>query len=285
MIIIGANSFIGKYLYEYFSKKEKVIGTYFSKPEENLIQFDISNPDLSKLGSIDKEKYCIVCSAIGRIDDCKKEEEKSYKINVEGTKKLIEQLFSKNITPVFLSSSYVFAGDKKNPDEKDERNPRTIYGRQKKEIEDFLIKSGKRFLVLRLSKVYGLKKGDNSLLTGMIEQISENPVNKYAKDQVMSPVYVEDIVKVLDLATERSLTGIYNVSGEEQFSWYDLAEIINNEFKLNKKIEACSINDFNFLEKPRPLNTGLNPGKMVIEIGINFLTLKEAINKLKEIYK
>ena len=145
MIIIGANSFIGKYLYEYFSQKEKVIGTYFSKPEENLIQFDITNPEISSLGDLTNERYCIICSAIGRIDDCKKEEEKSRKINVEGTKKLIEQLFSKNIIPIFFSSSYVFSGDNKNPDEKDERNPRTVYGKQKKEIEDFLINSKKKF--------------------------------------------------------------------------------------------------------------------------------------------
>ncbi len=284
MIIIGANSFIGKYLYEYFSKKEKVIGTYFSKPEENLIQFDVTNPDLEKLGNLTNEKYCIICSAIGRIDDCKKEEEKSRKINVEGTEKLIEQLFSKNITPIFLSSSYVFEGDKKNPDEKDERNPGTVYGKQKKEIEDFLMNSRKKFLILRLSKVYGLKKGDNSLLTGMIEQISKNPVNKYAENQVMTPVYVEDVVKALDSAISQDLKGIYNVSGEEQFSWYDLAKIINNEFKLNKRIEACSINDFNFLEKPRPLNTGLNPEKIIKETGISFLTIEDAISKLKEVY-
>jgi len=278
MLVIGGSSYIGKHLYEHFSKKEKVIGTYFSKPQENLVYFDIRNPDLSKF-DLSNIKYAIICSAIGRIDDCKKFEKEAYKINVEGTKKLIEQLFNREIIPVFFSSTYVFSGDKGDYKEEDARNPKTDYGRHKKEIEDFLINSKKKFLIFRLGKVYGLEKKDRTLLIDMIENLKP----KYASDQIMSLLYVGDIVKIIDLAIKNDLTGIYHLA-DGKISWYDLALLLNKEFNLDKKIISCSIKDFDFLEKERPLKNTINNEKMVSELKFKFTSLEESISILKKAY-
>tara|TARA_Y100000310_G_C20663349_1_gene806034 strand:- start:535 stop:1404 length:870 start_codon:yes stop_codon:yes gene_type:complete len=285
ILIIGSSGYIGKHLFKYFSEKQEVIGTYFNNKVDGMIQFNLENPDISQLGNLENVKYAIICSSLCNIDECKRDEEKAYKINVNGTKKLIEQLFEKNIIPIFLSTNYVYDGEKGDYIEEDERNPQTNYGKHKKIIEDFLIESGKEFLIFRLNKVYGLTPGDGTLLTSLIEQLPEKEENKYATDQIFSAIYVGDVVKVIGLCMERNLTGVFNLSPKEKFSWFELAINIKNEFKLNNtKIEKCSIKDIGFFENNRPLKINFNPEKVNRELGFEFSTVKENIEKLKKDY-
>ena len=105
MIIIGASGYIGRNLKEYFKEKGKqIFGTYYHSKQNGLNYFDLENPDLSRLNvDLEQVSHAIICSATSKIDECKKNEDKSYKINVKGTKKLIEQCFESNIKPIFLS--------------------------------------------------------------------------------------------------------------------------------------------------------------------------------------
>ncbi len=287
ILVIGGSSYIGSKLYKHFSKKEKLaIGTYYNSYRKGLVYFNLENPNINNLPiDLKRVDYAVICSAITNIDSCKKNEEKAYKINVEGTKKTIEQFFDKNIFPIFLSSGYVFDGKDSNYSESDKPNPLTAYGKHKKIIEDFLFKSKRDFLITRISKIFGLECEDKTLLTSGIKQLTNNEIITCASDQIFSPTYVGDFVEVLDSAIEKKLTGCYNIASPEFMSRFQLITMLKSQLKIKSgKIAPCSILDFKFSDS-RPLNTSLNPKKIIKDTGFKFTNLEDCISKLEILVK
>ena len=136
-LIIGASSFIGRYLYDYCRKMNiKVFGTYHQNSyDKNWIKFDLGQDDLNAFIhmhlSDEKPEVIIICSANTSIDQCKNYEAESYQLNVLNTQRLIAQAQSMKIKIVFLSSESVFDGYKGLYDESDLPNPVTkITGRR-----------------------------------------------------------------------------------------------------------------------------------------------------------
>ena len=89
---------------------------------------------------------------------------RSYAINVQSTRRVIDDLVELGIKPVFTSSEYVFDGEQGNYVEDDPAIPSTVYGSQKLQIEQYLTDRCVDYAVLRLAKVYGSDPGrrDNS---------------------------------------------------------------------------------------------------------------------------
>lgn len=285
IIIFGGNSFLGGYLRDFFSQRGKFLGgTYYPAQAQGLQCFDLTKDDLNSLKiNFKKAKYAIICAAITRPDACKENESESYEINVTGTKKLLEQLFELNIFPVFFSSEYVFNGEKGNYTETDELTPNTVYGSHKQIIENFLLKSGKSFLIPRLGKVFSLNPKEGTILTSIAKQLKNNETIKCAEDQIFCPTYVKDLAEVLNLALEKNLSGLYNMASPEYFSRFQIAQMIKSQLKIESgKIISCSIKEMEFKDA-RPLNTSLNSDKLLKATGFKFTKLKECINELKNV--
>ncbi len=67
------------------------------------------------------------------------------------------------IKVVFLSTSLVYAGDDVAHTEQDEPPPITEYGRQKVAVGKFINENFHNALILRLTKIFGVEKGDDTL--------------------------------------------------------------------------------------------------------------------------
>jgi dTDP-4-dehydrorhamnose reductase len=282
-LIIGGSGFIGNNLYNNLSKKkEKVLGTYFNSKKPGLSYFDLENPNLNNLNiNLSEVDYAFICSAISKIDECKKNEKKAYKINVDGTKRIIDQLIKNKIFPVFFSSDFVFDGKHGNYSEKDKKNPCTVYGNHKKIIEDFLNQSNEKFLILRISKIFGLEINDGTLLTTFLKQLKNNESINCAYDQIFNPTYISDLIGAINISLDKKISGLYNVTSNESFSRYELAVKIKNQLKIKSgQVVSCSIKDFNFLDS-RSLNTSLDSSKFIDETGFNFYKMDNCISHLE----
>ena len=107
-------------------------------------------------------------------------------MNVEDIKRLILGLIELEIKPVFTSTDQVFDGTKGDYSESDSTNPLSTYGQQKVEIELFLSTLEKEYLLLRLSKIYGIDPDDGTFFSGWLNAIRQGLPIRCAVDERFS---------------------------------------------------------------------------------------------------
>ena len=86
---------------------------------------------------------------------CENNQKKSYKINVDAVKKILD-FFSDSKQILLLSSSQVFDGSIPFRQPYDKKNPINEYGKQKSEMEDIAL-TYENATILRLSKIVNKK--------------------------------------------------------------------------------------------------------------------------------
>ena len=285
--IIGASGFIGNHLInKYKSKYPDCIGTTFSSDKKNLLKFDLKNPDIKPL-NLERtgHKAVIITSFKANIPYCENEPNKAYKVNVEGMLQLIKNLSQTSLKIIFLSSEYVFDGNEGKYSDNHPKDPKTAYGKHKKIIEDEIKNLTDNFLVLRLSKMYGLTRGDKTILDEAANLLNQKKEILAASDQYFNPTFIDDLVKAIIDIQEKNLKGYINVCAPETWSrfemWTQLAQIMNKNKNLIKKIKLYDIP----IMKGRPLNTSMVCNRLNQETQSKFISLKDAIKKVANNYK
>lgn len=283
LLIFGATGFLGRVLRNYFKNQNRsVIGTYFTNEQPGLVHFDFEHSDLDMFGANLKDvRFAIICGANTHMDYCKTDWERTHRVNVEGTKALISSLQTCGIVPIFISTDAVYDGTRSNYSEDDVREPVVAYGRQKKEVEDFLLSRGGRFIIIRLGRIYSLLERDNTLLTTIANGLRKGEDLRLATDQIFCPSYVEDICRAIDLLIEKQCLGPYNVCSDDTISRFDLGVLVKAGLGIETgRLIPCSVAELNF-EDIRPLNTSLNNKRFIAATGFRFTSLADSLSKLK----
>lgn len=290
-LIIGASSFIGRHLYDHCKQNEiDVLGTYYTHSHnDEWIQFDICTDDLVDLcqHSI-KGKYpnaIIICGANASIDSCKRNEHDSNLLNVISTKRIIDRAKAMGIKVVFLSSEAVFDGNKGLYSEEDIPNPVTLYGRQKLQIEQYMIQNLEDYLIFRISRAVGSCYGEKDIFNEFYNKIVNQEEIICLRGQSFCVTEVEDIAKCIVKALEQKLFGLYNLSSANYISRYELAKIYSDRMLGGyEKIVEKEYNKIPFLDN-RHVYGGLDGNKLVDLLGIRYMTLSEILNKYISTYK
>lgn len=226
------------------------------------------NPDII----INPAAYTAVDQAEDDIDNC-------YTVNERAVKHLAQALQQVNPNGIFIhySTDYVFDGTKTTPYlETDPTNPQSVYGKSKLAGEHALAETGIRHLIFRTSWVYSLF-GKNFVNT--IKRLAvERKELTIVADQIGCPTSALEIATVTLLAikhlqmtpvkTADSTWGIYNLTGKETLSWYEFAQKIVAQMKLDSppEIKPQLTKDYPF-KAPRPLNSQLSGEKIKIFTG------------------
>ena len=285
--VVGASGYIGSHLIKkYRSHYPDCVGTSFLSKNKNLISFDIRNPNINLL-NLEKtgHKAVVIASGKPKISYCEKESFKAHEVNVAGTIQLIKNLSKTSLKIIFLSSDYVFNGTSGKYSDEDETNPFTVYGKHKKIIEDEIKKITDNFLVLRLSKIYGLKKGDKTILDEAANLLKQGKHVLAADNQYFCPTYIDDLIDTIIKIQAKDLKGYINLCAPETWSRFHminlLAQLINQDVDLVKKIKLYDITEM----KGRPLNTSMICKRLNQEVETKFIPLKDSIIKIANNYK
>lgn len=247
----------------------------------DLLHLDLLAPDIGTLKLAKTgHKEALLLSAISRIDKCEAEKELTKKVNVEGTIELIRQLVKEGIKPIFFSSDYVFDGISGNYADDALPNPGTEYGRQKAEVEEAIgeITNG-NYMVVRLSKVFSLKKDDGSLLDEIAGTLASGGIVRAAFDQIFCPTLISDVIDAVACLQAKGTTGIVNVCSPKSWSRYDIAVALAEKMGIGpERINRISLDEVGFKSK-RPKNTSMVPKRLLSEAGITFTSLTECIEQ------
>lgn len=261
ILIIGASGFIGSYLFENFKKAGySVQGTSYKNQKPELIYFNLENMNLSDLILKEKPTHIIFLAATNATIDASKELwEDCYKINAEKIKKGIQFCFENNITPVYISTDFVFDGKKGNYNEEDKTNPINCYGKIKQDVETFLLNSTKPYIILRIGRVFGLYT--NSLITSIIKKLKENQKSNFVINQRFTPIYLKDLFYFIKFLIEHKQQGIFHLASCPPTTHYEIAKKIKAYYHLDSEITPCTFESLNLLEK-RPELIDLNINKI-----------------------
>ncbi len=224
--------------------KKEVPGEFEVLPLSHQ-ELDITFRDdlLKKLSQI-KPDVIINTAAFHKTDLCEEEVEKTFKVNVEGVKNLVDYCGGENCILIHVSTDYVFDGGKietKEPyNEEDIPNPLNVYGISKLSSEFIVRNYLEKFYIVRIASVFGKAgasgKGGNFVYT-ILNKAKNGELLKVVNDIWMSPTYTKDAARgIWTLLTEDHPSGIYHMTNAGYCTWYEFAKKIVELSPYNAEI-------------------------------------------------
>ena len=223
-------------------------------------EMDITDRD-SVMMAFDSFKPDVVfhCAAYTAVDKAEEDKERCYDINVNGTKNIVDASNMYGSKVVYISTDYVFHGDKNGIYEtSDITVPINYYGYTKYLGEQEVMKNSNN-LVVRISWVFGIN-GKNFVKT-MLRLASSRDEISVVSDQVGSPTYTYDLARLLVDMVNKNKNGIYQATNEGYCSWYEFAKYIFEVSGIDIRVNPILTKDYVTLAK-RPLNSRLSKDKL-----------------------
>lgn len=166
-------------------------------------------------------------AAYHRVDDCESNVARPFEVNALGAKNVADASREAGATVMFISTDYVFDGEKGSPyAEEDVPRPLSVYGTSKLAGEHLVRQSNPRHFIVRSSGLFGVAgasgKGGNFVET-MIRKAQQGEALRVVDDQVFSPTFTWDLANVLQELAATGRFGTYHVTNSGQTSWHDFA--------------------------------------------------------------
>lgn len=168
--------------------------------------------------------HCAAYTAVDKAEDEGKA--LNQKVNVDGTRILAKAAAAIDATLVYISTDYVFDGDKKDIYTVDDQPaPRNEYGRAKYEGEQQVQKYLKKYYIIRTSWVFG-EYGHNFVYT-MLDLAKTHKELTVVDDQYGRPSWTKNLAEFMTFAVDQKLAyGIYHLSNDNSCNWYEFASAI-----------------------------------------------------------
>jgi dTDP-4-dehydrorhamnose reductase len=276
LLVIGRNGFLGS--------------TLVSQLDADAVDRRQLNLAKVKSSSIDqllerRYRHIAVSAAVTDVEYCYKNLFESRQINVLGTIELLEKVRQTESVPIFFSSDYVFSPNEKPRREDDEKNPETVYGKQKLEVEDYIVKNFEKFLIFRTSKLMSKKFHTKNILSPIVDSLKNNRPIRLFEDQWLNPVFTEDIALVVKRAMETDLRGIFHLGTRQVFSRAGLGRCMARHLGFDiQLIHSSSMRDI-VTSEPRPNHNTLNCEKLEKALGFQFTEVVEGLSDFQELLK
>lgn len=196
-------------------------------------------------------------AALTDVDRCETERDLACKINVRGTKLLAEAAKNAGAFLVYISTDYVFDGQKGMYREDDPANPISHYGYTK------LLGEKYADCVARTCVIYGSRpaSGKVNFALWTLDRLQRGEGIRIVTDQYISPTLNTNLARMLLEAGERRLEGVYHLAGAERISRYDYACRLADVFGLDKSlISPSKMADIGWKAK-RPMDSSMDVSK------------------------
>jgi len=290
ILITGANGFLGYYLVEQLlAKKYSVIATGKGEcrlPFTHAVNFQWLSMDFTDPFSIHdvfeniKPDVVVHAGAMSKPDECEMDQMKAYLVNVEGTVQLLINSEELKSFFVFLSTDFVFDGERGMYNENDAPRPVNYYGRTKLEAEEAVKEYQYDWAIVRTVLVYGRNhSGHNNILKIVKEKLEKGEEYNVVDDQLRTPTYVGDLAKGIVSIIDKKATGVFHLSGKDILTPYQIAIKTAKHLKLDssviKKVTAASFSQ----PAKRPLKTGFVIDKAKKELGYQPVSFEEGLKK------
>lgn len=194
VLVTGGSSTPGFKIVEEYTKAGYRVVAQYNEHEipdiDNVEKVKVDFRDVLKvLEFVNNVKPDIIIhtAAIGDVDKCEVYRELAWKVNVEATLVLVKCALKYNAYFLYLSTDYVFDGEKGLYNEEDTPSPINYYGLTKLVSENIVRGGLERYSIVRTSHIYGFGIGRKNFARAVVEALSKSQKVRALVDQFLSP--------------------------------------------------------------------------------------------------
>ena len=293
ILITGSNGLLGQKLVQLILEKgNDLVATARGEnrlpiPEDNYSyrSLDITDKDqvLQVIGE-ENPDVVIHTAAMTNVDQCETEREGCRKLNVDAVEYIIKACEHTGAYLLHLSTDFIFDGEAGPYDENGIPNPVSFYGESKLAAEKLLFDSNIKYGIARTVLVYGTAHdmSRSNIILWVKRSLEAGKDIKVVDDQLRSPTLAEDLAMGCYLMAQKRAEGVFNISGKDLLTPYDMAiktaEFFNLETSTMTRTDASSFTQ----TAKRPPRTGFIIDKAKTELGYNPRSFDEGITILAE---
>ena len=281
ILITGAFGQLGTSLCKVLSNESILAAgrVIISTKKYKCIELDITNQrKVAEIISNYKPDIIIHLAAMTDVDGCEKTPEIAFDVNVKATENLLTSFTGKFI---YISTDYVFDGEKGPYFEDDKVNPMSVYGKTKLYGENLVQQSDIDWVILRSNIIFSYSdRTKASFVNWVVDSLKKRQMITVVNDQWNNPTWTNDLAKVISKIIEKDINGLYHYGGRDYLNRLEFAKMIASTFGLDGSlIKPITTSELNWLAQ-RPLKSGLYTNKIELDLGIEALPIQKALDEM-----
>ncbi len=278
VLITGSNGLLGQKLIELYKGNDGInlIATargenrFPIKEGYTFDLLDITNElEVKEVIAKHKPDVVINTAAMTNVDACELEKEECDLLNVKAVGFLVNACNQNGVHLVHLSTDFIFDGTHGPIDENEVPNPLSYYGSSKLLAEQLVMAECKSWAIARTVLVYGIVSDmsrSNIVLWAKSTLEGGKSIN-VVSDQFRTPTLAEDLAIGCSLIAAKKAQGIFNISGKDFMSVFDLVYRVATYWKLDKSLLNISSSEGIKQAAKRPPITGFRLNKAMEILG------------------
>ncbi len=224
----------------------------------------------------------IHAAAYTDVDGCEKDKQWAWRVNVAATRSIVRAARVVNAHLVYVSTDYVFDGEKGMYRETDTPSPVNYYGLTKLVAEELVRSSELLYTIVRPSAIYGIGGSKKSFAEYVAEKLAQGEQVKALTDQYVSPTHNELLAEALAEIIELKPLGTLHVAGP-RMNRYEFAKKIAETLGLpTSLVKPATMEEMQgrWVAR-RPRDSSLDTGKAQNLLETPFSDIDEAMKRLK----
>jgi dTDP-4-dehydrorhamnose reductase len=285
LLITGASGLLGDKIVKLARRKYAVIPTHnLRQLQPDSLRLDITNAeDITSLFKKLEPDVIIHTASETNVDKCETQKNYAQKVNVDGTRNVALACSKTGAKLVYISTDYVFDGEKGNYNEQDKPNPINYYGITKLEGEKQVTQNCQKYFILRTSVLYGWHPWKQNFATWVINQLKQDKEITVVEDHYNTPTLTDNLAEITLEAIQKDLQGLYHASGSERVSRYAFAKQIAKAFNLDPNlIKPIKMSQLTAWIAKRPKDSSLNTQKIQKQLKTKPLNITDGLNRMKK---
>jgi dTDP-4-dehydrorhamnose reductase len=287
LLVTGASGLLGTKLCQIALRKNHEVYAAYSQHKPlygTPVELNILDPKAEQqtFDTI-KPEAVVHAAALTDVDKCELEKELAWKTNVEATANLARLCKELSVFLVYVSTDYIFNGEKGMYRETDPPAPINYYGRTKLKGEE-AVQALDNSCVVRGSIIYGSTPatGKTNFALWLLEKLRKEEEVKIITDQWNSPTLNVSMAEMIIETLEKGATGIFHLAGATRLSRIEFAQHFAETFNLDPKhITAVQSEQMKWVAK-RPRDSSLNVKKAEQALINKPLRIREALEEMKK---
>lgn len=285
LLVTGASGLLGNKTVKIAEGKFNVVALHNTKPmSPSSLKLDITDQKMvSELFKHHRPRAVIHTASETNVDKCETQKEHAWKTNVEGTRNVAKACNEAHAKLVYISTDYVFDGEKGNYNEEDKPTPISYYGLTKLEGENQVIENCRDYAILRTSVIYGWHPWKQNFATWVINQLRQEKNITVVGDHYNTPTLADNLAEMSIEIVQKDFKGMYHASGSERISRYEFAVQIAKTFQLNPNlIRPIKMKELTAWIAKRPKDSSLNTDKIRKQLKTKPLNITEGLHRMKQ---